>query len=461
LLLGLTTGVVFFSGTLYWVTNVMAVYGGIPTAGAIGINALLVLYQAAYFCIFGAFLSFLTARGGLREMGAAPVAWVALEYVRTHFLSGFPWVLLGYSQTSTLPIAQFASVLGVFGVSLLVISINAAIAYAFIARLRPTLVDNGQPRAYTPLTLTLLAVIGIGVWGSVRVQRGALLTEGEPVRVGLIQGNVSQEDKMDARRSRGIYNGYLQMTRQAIFQGAQFVLWPESAVPFYFEEEPEAEELRRLARESRVPILVGTDQIERGQPPRYYNGAVLVDATGRSAASYQKMHLVPFGEYVPARQLFFFMDRLVEAVSDFSAGTAPTLLPVNGHPVSTSICYEVVYPDAVRRFVNDGAQLLTTITNDAWFGPTSAPYQHFEQASMRAIENGRFLVRAANTGISGIVDPYGRVRHATAIYESAVVVGEARFLTSRTLYSRTGDVLPVVFLAAMAVWLFRVRRRIQ
>jgi apolipoprotein N-acyltransferase len=460
-LLGLTTGVVFFSGTLYWVTNVMAVYGGIPTPGAIGINALLVLYQAAYLCLFGALIAYLTARGGVSQIGAAPVVWVGLEYARTHFLSGFPWVLLGYSQASMLPIAQFASLLGIFGVSLLVISINSAVAYTFIARLRPPMRRERRSHAYTALAFTLGTVIAIGVWGSVRIQRGTLLTQGEPVTVGLIQGNVSLEDKMDARRSRGIYNAYLQMTRQAIFQGAQFVVWPESAVPFYFEEEPAAEELRRIAREARVPILLGTDQIERGQPPKYYNGAVMVDATGRSAASYQKMHLVPFGEYVPARRLFFFMERLVDAVSDFSAGTAPTLLPVNGHPVSTSICYEVVYPGAVRRFVNDGAQLLTTITNDAWFGPTSAPYQHFEQASMRAIENGRFLVRAANTGISGIVDPYGRVLQSTPLYEPAVVVGQARFLTGRTAYASIGDTLPILFLAATPLMLFRARRRIQ
>jgi apolipoprotein N-acyltransferase len=267
---------------------------------------------------------------------------------------------------------------------------------------------------------------------------------------------------MDGRRARPLYTSYLQMTRQAIFQGAQFVAWPESATPFLFEEDmPAADELRRIAAQSKVPVLVGTDQVERTRPAKYYNSALMIDAEGRTAAAYKKMHLVPFGEYVPARQLFFFMSRLVAAVSDFSPGLVPTLLPVRDHLVSTSICYEVVYPDLVRRFVNDGAELLTTITNDAWFGPTSAPYQHFAQASLRAVENGRFLVRAANTGISGIVDPYGRVVQASAIYAPAIVVGDVRFLRSRTIYSRIGDSVAYASIAATLVLLVLIRRRVQ
>ncbi len=453
--LALVSGIVYFTGTLYWVTNVMAAYGGLPVPGAIGVNALLVLYQASYVAFFGMMLARLTRLGGGRLVLAAPLLWVAMEFARAHFLSGFPWVLLGYSQAAVLPIAQLASIAGVFGVSWLVATINASVAFALMAQ------TQKMRRPFTPMAVTFLLVIAIGVWGSVRIARGALLTAGEPVRVGLIQGNVSLEDKMDERRSRGIYASYLQMTRQAIFQGAQFVVWPESAVPFYFEEDAAAVELRRVAAEARVPVLVGTDQIERGRPPKYYNGAVMLDESGVTAASYQKMHLVPFGEYVPARQLFFFMSRLVEAVSDFSAGTSPTLLPVRGHRVSVSICYEVVYPDLVRRFVNDGAELLTTITNDAWFGPTSAPYQHFAQASLRAVENGRFLVRAANTGVSGVVDPYGRVVQSSAIFEPAIVLGDARFLATRTIYSRIGDVVAFAAIAATALLLLLVRRRVQ
>src|SRR5688500_17404428 len=172
------------------------------------------------------------------------------------------------------------------------------------------------------------------------------------------------------------------------------------------------------------------------------------------------MHLVPFGEYVPLKRVFFFAAPLVEAVSDFSAGESPVLLPIDGHPVSTAICYEIVYPDLVRRFVAGGSQLLTTITNDAWFGETAAPYQHFAQASMRAIENGRYLVRSANTGISGVVDPYGRVVVRSGLFEPAVLVSPVRFLTALTLYTRIGDLFGYACAAATLALLMKLRFKI-
>ncbi|MGE3508899.1 MAG: apolipoprotein N-acyltransferase, partial [Vicinamibacterales bacterium] len=187
--------------------------------------------------------------------------------------------------------------------------------------------------------------------------------------------------------------------------------------------------------------------------------AFLLSPDGETAAVYRKMHLVPFGEYVPLKELLFFAAPLVEAVSDFSAGEERVLLPLEGQPVSTAICYEVVYSDLVRQGVAAGSQLLTTITNDAWFGRTSAPYQHFAQASMRAIENGRYLVRAANTGISGIVDPYGRVVAQSALFEPAVIVGDARLLTERTIYTQIGDVFAYASAGATALLLIGLRRR--
>jgi apolipoprotein N-acyltransferase len=252
------------------------------------------------------------------------------------------------------------------------------------------------------------------------------------------------------------------MTRQAVERGAQFILWPESSTPFYFEEprdRAEAGQLRALARQARVTILVGSDQIEPGVPPKYFNSAFLVRDDGSTGGVYRKMHLVPFGEYVPFKRMLFFAAPLVEAVSDFSEGDRPVLLPVGAHRVSTSICYEIVYPNLVRQFVTGGSELLTTITNDAWFGRTSAPYQHFAQASMRAIEAGRYLVRSANTGISGIVDPYGHVVEQTAIYQPAVVVGEARFLRTTTVYTRIGDVFAYASVVATLALVVLSRRR--
>jgi apolipoprotein N-acyltransferase len=266
--------------------------------------------------------------------------------------------------------------------------------------------------------------------------------------------------KWDPAHATAIFQTYLDKTRQAIGEGAQVVLWPESSIPFRFKDDrAAAEQVRSLARESNVSILFGSDEIERGTPTRFYNSAFVVNPDGTDGGVYRKIHLVPFGEYVPYKRALFFAAPLVEAVGEFSPGDAAALLPVNGHLVSTSICYEIVYPDLVRRFVTGGSELLTTITNDAWFGETSAPYQHFAQASMRAIENGRYMVRAANTGISGIVDPYGRVLAETRIYEPDVVVGEARFLQGSTLYTRTGDVFAYASVIATLAMLAGTRRR--
>jgi len=203
----------------------------------------------------------------------------------------------------------------------------------------------------------------------------------------------------------------------------------------------------------------GSSGVERPQA-RYYNAAFLVGPDGQVGGVYRKMHLVPFGEYVPLQRLLFFVGPIVEAVSAFTPGDDPVLLPVGDNVASTAICYEVIFPSLIRRFVANGSQLLTTITNDAWYGRSSAAYQHWEQAAMRSIEQGRYLARAANTGISGFVDPYGRIMEKTDLFHPAVVTGDLRFITERTIYSRIGDVAAwlslAVTLAALAA-AFRIR----
>ena len=458
--LGLLTGVVYFTGTLYWITGVMATYGDMARWVAVPINAGLVLYQSAYIALFALVLRRILAKHGRHALIAAPVVWVAMELGRTRILTGFPWVLLGYSQATVLPIAQLASIFGVYGVSMLVASVSAAVATFVVsnAKLAKPAKKNGFPAV-----VVFTIVMGVGVWGSRRAAVAEWTHTGDPIRVGLIQGNIDQDEKVQAGRAAAIFQDYLDMTRQAIREGAEFVIWPESSTPFRFEEDPlAAAKIRALAQQARVPILFGSDQFvggANGAPMRFYNAAFLVKSDGTTGGVYRKMHLVPFGEYVPAKNLLFFAAPLVQAVSDFSAGEEAALLPVAGHLISTAICYEVVYPDLVRQFVAGGSEMLTTITNDAWFGPTSAPYQHFEQASMRAIEMGRYLVRSANTGVSGIVDPYGRVVERTAIFQRAAVVGEARFLRTSTFYARHGDILAYASVLVTVVLLVFVRSR--
>ena len=442
--LGLTTGVVYFTGTLYWITRVMVVYGDLQPWTALLVNAALIAYLALFPALFAVIVDRSVIALDSRALLASPLVWVATEFGRTHLLTGFPWVLLGYSQAALLPIAQFASIFGVYGVSALVASVSAAMAFAVgpaTGSVRGPRLFFNVPARYRPALVTFAIIVVVAVWGSRRAAQAEWTRAGDPVRVGLVQGNVDQAQKWDEARAGAIFAEYLRMTRQAIGQGAEFVIWPESSTPFFFEENrADADQLRALARQAKVPILIGSDQIVRGEPTKYYNSAFLVQADGSTGGVYRKMHLVPFGEYVPLKSMFFFASRLVEAVSDFSAGESANLLPVNGHLISTAICYEVVYPALVRQFVINGSELLTTITNDAWFGETSAPYQHFAQAAMRSIEEGRYLVRSANTGISGIVDPYGRVVAESRIFESAIIVGDARFLRTSTFYTRHGDV---------------------
>jgi apolipoprotein N-acyltransferase len=359
---------------------------------------------------------------------------------------GFPWELLGYSQITFLPIAQLASVTGVYGLSALIALVSAAIASSVLLQGRQRWLMIGAAAG-------LVAICGL--WGARRIGNADLTRTGEPVRVAVLQANIAQEDKWNPSLADAITDRHLMMTRQALARGATFVLWPESSTPFYFEQDlVRGGAIRRLARESGATLLIGSDQVEPVRPaPRdepaalYYNAAFLVKPDGEVGAVYRKMHLVPFGEYVPLKYILFFAGTIVEAVSDFTPGSVPVLLPVGPHVVSTAICYEVIYGSLMREFVVNGSELLTTITNDAWYGTSSAAFQHWDQAAMRAIENGRYLARAANTGISGFVDPYGRVIEKTRLFEEAVVVGELRFIKTRTIYSRIGDLVAWVCLA--------------
>jgi apolipoprotein N-acyltransferase len=452
-LLGLITGVIHFGGTVYWTSGTVATFGGLSWLLAIPVAGILVFYMALYVAVASAASAIMIRRLGATGVLLAPAAWVATEYARAHFIGGFPWIPLGNAVVSLLPLAQLASLVGVYGLSWLLATVHACFALAAMTAGRTRL-------GAVAFAIVLLAVSSL--WGAARIRDGRLTREGEAISVAMIQANVPQDEKWDPGQASTIFKRYLRMTGEVAGAGARFILWPESATPFYFDEDaPSADLLRRTAAASGSWLLFGSDQLERGTPNRTYNAAYMLDDHGATAAVYHKIYLVPFGEYVPFGSVLTFVAPLVEAVSAFSPGERVTMMPVNGHMVSTAICYEVVYPHLIRQGVLNGSELLTTITNDAWYGESSAPFQHFDLATMRAIEQGRYLVRAANTGISGIVDPYGRVLARTRLFETTTVMGDVRFLQEHTVYARIGD-LPaqlavLLTLAGLGVSLARRR----
>jgi apolipoprotein N-acyltransferase len=421
---------------------------------------LLAAYLSLYPALTALVTSHLIARIGAPGIFFAPAAWVATEYLRGYLFGGFPWVPLGNSQVTTLPVAQLASIVGVYGLSALVAFVNAAIAYSM-------LVEGARRTRTVAATVVLLAAIA--GWGTWRIADGSHTREGTPIRVGLVQGNIAQELKWRPDQAHTIFTTYMAMTRDVVRRGAQYVIWPESSTPFTFEEDPVGERaMRALAQEVNVPILFGSDQVVTATPPgqtgkgeSHYNAAFQLAPDGATAAVYRKIHLVPFGEFVPLAGWLTFFPPLVQTLAGFAPftpGSSMIMLPVGRHQASTAICYEVVYPSLVRQAVTEGSELLTTITNDAWYGHSSAPFQHFAMASMRAIEHGRYMARAANTGISGVVDPYGRVVAQSAIFEQVGLVREVRFLTGRTIYTAVGDVVAFLGMAIVALSLVFVRR---
>ena len=457
--LGYVTGAVSGLGILYWTALVVSQYGGLSLPVGIAVMGLLCLAVALFPSVFAWMVARWVRAAGLPALLLAPIAWVFTEMLRRHTLLSFSWCLLGYSQDRNLPFIQIASYTAVYGVSFLVAGTSAALAYAAhepgAARRRVTLVS---------LALVLVAVYLQGRWA---LQRP--FGESGRIRVGLVQGDVRQDAKWDPSQGWANVDNHLDLTRRAAAQGARLVVWPESAVPFYFDRTPSlADELRALVRDHGLHLVFGNDDREEGRGDKYrvWVGAKLLDPSGRIAMRYHKIRLVPFGEYVPLQSVFTLGGRLtaklVQEVADFTPGTEHAVGPVDGHLLGAFICYEAIFPDLVRGFPSRGAELLVNITNDAWYGTTSAPYQHLAMAAFRAVENGKYLVRAANTGITAVIDPHGRVIESTGLFERTVLVRDVGFVPGTTFYTRHGDLFAWGCVgAAVALTAATQRRRSQ
>jgi len=461
MLAGAVMGLVFHCGNLYWVSEVMVQYGGgISRPTSVAILLALVAYLSLYAAAFGGLAAGACARGGASTLFVTPFIWVGLEFFRQYPFGGFPWCLLGYSQVSAPSVAQTASLVGVYGLSFLIVLVNALIAYLFCGPGRRLGVA-----AAIPVAMLVTAAVVFG--------RFELATALPPPSfpVAAVQGNVLQEHKWDPGWAAGIFARHLELSTEAAEGGARLVVWPESSTPFHFDGSPVASErMRHFARDNDVFLLFGSDdyEISKGSPDDYraFNGVKLLAPDGEILLRYHKMYLVPFGEFVPLRSLLRFAQPLVQSVSDFSPGQGVVVAEVDGEKIGAFVCYEAIYSSLARRFVEQGAGLLVNVTNDAWFGRSAAPYQHLSMARLRAIETRRYLVRAANTGISALVDPYGRVLKSGGLFVPEVVAGRVDFRNDKTFYVRYGYLLPrsmavvtLVFAVALVALHLRDKRR--
>ncbi|RKY38658.1 MAG: apolipoprotein N-acyltransferase [Candidatus Omnitrophota bacterium] len=445
------TGVIFWAGVLYWIVYV-SLLGYI----------VLTLYLAVYFALFG--LGIYSPQENLKEeflyILFLSSLWVSLEFIRAHLFTGFPWALLGYSQYRNLLLIQTSDISGTYGVSFLLIAVNVGISRFLLGLKR-------KKRVYllSPIFASLLLLATL-VYGYQRLRYISQLKPSRSVVVSVIQGNISPQEKWDGEFKKRIIYRYLSLTKKALRRGeVDLVVWPETAVPCYFYQDKEAQgKILSLSSHIRSFLLIGT-VVREGE--KIFNSALFI-SKGRVIERYDKLHLVPFGEYVPS--LFAFVRNFFE-IGNFSAGkewrifssSQINLLP----PFSTLICFEDIFPYLSRGFVRKGARFLINISNDAWFGKSSAPYQHLQCAVFRAIENRVNLIKCSNTGISCFIAPTGRIVGTLSsagkdIFIEGYYTQKIEIKKAGSFYTHFGDIFAfscLLFCSGFGIIKFRVIKR--
>ncbi|MEK7348612.1 MAG: apolipoprotein N-acyltransferase [Candidatus Eisenbacteria bacterium] len=432
----------------------------------------LALYLGLYVALFGWIVRVVRRRLGISVFLVAPVAWSASEWLKSTGELGCPWGNLGSVLAGQPVWVQWASVVGTQGLSLWIVAVNSLVAAALVKFFARRFVEGGLRLA---LGLAILALPPL--WGASRLRdavRAAAASPGvaAPIgRVALIQPNIASDQKWNPAYQDSVVNSLYRLTHEAATDtnGLDLVVWPETALPFYARLEPL--KLRRLldtAKEIGTPILAGYPdaRLSSSGDVTTHNAAGLVLRTGSISGQYEKIHLVPFGERIPFQGLFPFLGRFDLGQAEWTPGTEQVVFGGAGPSFGVMICFESIFPDHARRYRLGGAQYLVNITNDEWFGKSAGPVQHADLAVLRSVELGMSLVRAANTGISMIVDPYGRVRMKTPLFEEEIVAGEVPAPLPPTRYAQWGDwttalSLVVVVLLLVAAWFRPVGRRAE
>lgn len=428
-LMGLVGGLVSGTSRIYWQYETLQLYGNLSPLPSLLTTTALVAYLALYWAVF-----FQVCRRWRTDSPPfawnAACLWVLLEWGQSWIITGFPWELLGYSQYLNLPLAQTAAVAGVYGVGFLLVLLNAGLGQVLLHR------RAGLRLAALPLLALALA----WGWGGFRLHTLETEPPAPPLRVGLVQGSVPQAEKWKGDHLAQTTRRYTDLAHTLTGSELDLVVFPETCLPFYFEDPRFAqyrEPIAALAPGLGAPLLVGSLDFD-GQ--HIYNRAFLLDTLGQVAGHADKVHLVPFGEYLPMPWLFGYLEGLTAESGIFAPGLAHQVLPLGEHRLGIFICYESIFPQITRQLALQGADLLINTTNDAWFGTSAAPYQHFSMAALRAIETGRPVVRIANTGISGLIAPSGRVLASTPLFEPLALAVEVSPRRAQTLYTRWGDV---------------------
>ncbi|MBO0910146.1 MAG: apolipoprotein N-acyltransferase [Acidobacteria bacterium] len=453
--LGYVSGILWYGGNCYWVYSTMKQYGGISAPGAAGLLILFCLYLALYHGAFGLAISLLARMSERTALVLSPVVWVAVELARTR-ISGFPWDLVGITQVDNIPLAAIATVTGVYGLSLEIMIVNAAFAAAFLLR-------RNQRRRLLAAALTAAFLLQIARWipaaPSARDRAAVLVQQNIPVVTGADWTPQYFSDTLtDLAR--------LSLKREPGGRAPALIVWPESPAPFSTGDPVFRTALGQIARAGNAWVIAGSVGAENPRnPDEIFNSAALVRPDGEFAGRYDKMHLVPFGEYVPFRSLLSFAGGLTKEVGTFSPGSSRRPLEAGDQKIGVFICYESVFPDEVRQFAKNGAQVFVNISNDGWYGDSGAYAQHLRQARMRAVENTRWLLRATNTGVTAAIDPAGRVvDEAPRKVRTALGVSYALENTT-TFYTRHGDWLAygcaIISLGAILAALTPVKARLQ
>jgi len=445
LALGYTMGFFYSLGVFYWVTHSMRYYGHLSLPISISMLVLLALYLALFPAVFGLLWGLFPA-GGFFSLIWAPALWVGLEYLRACLLTGFPWALVGYSQYRLLPLIQVAEYTGVYGLSFLILLINQALYQLFVKSgdHRPWSLKWGEAAAAGGL-LVLVVAHGYAVLPENRKADD----RSKQIKVSIIQGNIDQMVKWNPAHQEETITIYTDLSKESLSKlsairpedkTAPLLIWPETAVPFYFLNEHRLTgRLFALSRETNAHLLFGSPAVgQKNHRPHYYNRAYLLSPSGQ-VAYYDKVHLVPFGEYVPLKRFLPFVHRMVESIGEFSTGPRPYGLDHPEGKIGILICFETIFPEISRALKRDGCRLLVNITNDAWFGDTSAPYQHLSMLTLRAVENRVWIARAANTGFSALIDSSGRIIRKSSLFEKAALQDIIPLREGSTFYSRHGD----------------------